>query len=129
MFFNTTYRLLLVTIEPGMVTKSEVNLLNGKYGFSIELSINSFFDEPWSLLGNKITFDIDSSTPLTMFKKNAKTWKWSIPEAPVKKNSTDFAAIHRSKMKAETRQLGKMSPDTMSSLSLRNLTGILVEIV
>lgn len=107
-----------------MITKSEVRTVNEKFVFTLDLKVDSFFDEPWSLLGKRITFDVDSSTSMTMFQKCAKTWKWTIPQVPVKAPSTDFAAIHLSKRNSETRKLGNPSPDTMSTISLRKKSNV-----
>ena len=65
------YFLKSVTIEPEMIVKTDVKLTD-KYIFTLNISVDEFRDEPWSFLGEKVTFFIDAEESMEMFNKHAK---------------------------------------------------------
>jgi hypothetical protein len=60
-----------------MILKADVKLTD-KYVFTLDISVNTFYDVPWSTLGKKVTFCIDAKESMEMFEKHAKIWKWKI---------------------------------------------------
>ena len=91
-----------------MVRKAAVKLTDN-YAFTLDISVDLFCDEPWSNLGEKVTFYIDPEESMEMFEKHAKIWKWKIPKKKEK-------AVAKSE-NVETRKLSNHSPDTLSTIS------------
>ncbi len=99
-----------------MVNKADVKLTE-KYAFTLDISVDEFFDEPWSNLGKRVTFLIDADQSMEMFETHAKIWKWKIPK------KTEKPVVE----KKETRKLNNNSLDAMSSISsMRNLITIYI---
>ena len=92
-----------------MVRKAAVKLTDN-YAFTLDISVDLFCDEPWSNLGEKVTFYIDPEESMEMFEKHAKIWKWKIPKKKEK-------AVLKTKTKTivKTRKLANSSPDTLST--------------
>jgi hypothetical protein len=94
-----------------MILKAAVKLTD-RYAFTLDISVDLFCDEPWSNLGDKVTFYIDAEESMEMFEKHAKIWKWKIPKKKEK-------AVMKSEAKpnVETRKLSNHSPDNLSTIS------------
>ena len=99
-----------------MILKADVKLTD-KYVFTLDISVNTFYDVPWSTLGKKVTFCIDAKESMEMFEKHAKIWKWKIP-----KKTEKTVVKSEAKTNVKTRKLANNSPDSMSTLgSVRKL--------
>ena len=62
-----------------MINKADVKVTN-KYAFTLDISVDEFFDEPWSNLGKRVTFVIKADESMEMFEKHSDVWKWKIPK-------------------------------------------------
>ena len=97
-----------------MIVKSEVKLIDGAFVFTLDISVNKFFDEPWNNLGKRVSFSIDSSEDMEMFEKQAKIWGWKLPAKMDTKKRQSGAKLGAS---TEKRKLNDVSPDNMSTIS------------
>jgi len=96
-----------------MIVKAVVKLTD-KYEFTLDISVNMFFDEPWSNLGKRVTFFIEADQSMEIFEKHANIWQWKIPKKAAK-------PVVEKNNSIKTRKLNNRSPDAMSTISSSKL--------
>ncbi|CBY39887.1 unnamed protein product [Oikopleura dioica] len=109
-----SFNAVQVTIEPHMIVKAVVKLTD-KYEFTLDISVNMFFDEPWSNLGKRVTFFIEADQSMEIFEKHANIWQWKIPKKAAK-------PVVEKNNSIKTRKLNNRSPDAMSTISSNNMS-------